>query len=157
MATGPLKKEARSIPLYEADFHRWSQEQGQALRGRRAADVDWENVAEEIETLGRSEKSEIASRLHVLLVHLLKWQFQSDARSNSWRGSIVEQRKKLQRSLRENPSLRSYPAEVIDEEYESARLKAAGETGLPDNVFPERLTYSVADVLLDTFYPGEAE
>jgi hypothetical protein len=153
MAIGPLKKDARSAPLYEADFHRWSQEQGRALREKRLSELDWENVAEEIETLGRSEKSEIASRLNVLLVHLLKWQFQPAARSNSWRGSIVEQRRKLQRSLKENPSLRSYPAEVMAEEYEIARLKAAGETGLPAEAFPETLAYTMVQILSDTFYP----
>jgi hypothetical protein len=157
MATGPLKKEARPVSLYEADFHRWSQDQGLALRARRTADVDWENVAEEIETLGRSEKSEIANRLSVLLLHLLKWQFQPAGRSSSWRGSIVEQRKKLQRLLKENPSLRSYPGEVMSEEYEIARWKAAGETGLPVEAFPGSEPYTAAEILSDAFYPGDAE
>lgn len=156
MALGPLKKQTHAPPLYDADFHRWTQDQGRALRERRAADVDWENVAEEIESLGRSERGEIASRLNVLLLHLLKWQFQPDSRSTSWRASIVEQRKKLQKLLRENPSLRAYPAEILAEEHEVARLKASGETDLPLSRFPETTPYSIADILSDAFYPGEA-
>lgn len=156
MPSGPLK-EPPSVPLYQADFHRWSQEQGRALRARRSADVDWDNLAEEIETLGRSEGSEIASRLNVLLIHLLKWQFQAAGRSNSWHASIVEQRKKLRRLLAENPSLRSYPDEVLAEEYEVARLPAAGETNLPLAAFPDVEPYAPAEILSDHFYPGHPE
>ena len=89
MATGPLKKETPSVPLYEADFHRWSQEQGRALRAKRVSEVDWDNLAEEIETLGRSERGEIANRLSVLLIHLLKWQFQSSGRGFGGSSKII--------------------------------------------------------------------
>ncbi len=155
MALKTLKKSPQPASLYEADFFRWTQEQGRVLRERRASDVDWENVAEEIETLGRSEKNEIAGRLNVLLLHLLRCQFQPEMRSTSWRGSVVEQRKKLQRLLRENPSLRDYPAQILDEEYEIARLKACGETGLPLETFPAAAPYQIDQILSDIFYAGE--
>jgi hypothetical protein len=155
MVANPIQKASRPASLYDADFHRWTQQQGRALRERHPSDIDWENVAEEIETLGRTEKSEIASRLNVLLLHLLKGQFQSEDGSNSWRGSVVEQRRKLQRLLKENPSLRSYPDEIGAEEYEIARLRAAGETGLPLEHFSEGLPYTIAEILSDSFYPGE--
>src|SRR4051812_21961799 len=113
MATGPLKKEARSAPLYEADFHRWSQEQGQALRAKRVSEVDWENVAEEIETLGRSDKRSIEANLAVVLLHLLKWQYQSDQRKGGWKSSILEHRVRLLKLIAESPSLRSYPDQVL--------------------------------------------
>jgi hypothetical protein len=156
MALGPLKKEPHAPPLYEADFFRWTQEQGRALREKRAADVDWQNVAEEIETLGRSERSEIASRLGLLVMHLLKWRHQPNARSTSWRATIVEQRKRLLRLLRENPSLRAYPAEILAEEHQIARLKAAGETGLPLERFSEACPFTLAEILDEAFYPDEA-
>jgi len=157
MATGPLKKEAPSIPLYEADFHRWSQEQGRALRGRRAADVDWENIAEEIETLGRSDKRSLESNLSVVLLHLLKWQYQSDQRKPGWRSSIAEHRSRIRKLTDESPSLRSYPAEILGEEYALARTKAADETGLPEKRFPAACPFTIEQILNPEFYPAGAE
>jgi len=147
-------KSMRTKSRYESDFFAWTQEQGERLRRRAHNDVDWENVAEEIETLGRTERSEIASRLHVLLVHLLKWQFQPEARSYGWKGTIVEQRVRLRRALRDSPSLKTYPSEVLDEEYASARLKAAGETGQVLTTFPASCPYSVAEVIESDAFPA---
>ena len=142
-----------SRPLYDADFFRWTQEQGRLLRAGVARGLDWENLAEEVETLGRSERREIRSRLAVLLLHLLKWQFQPDARSNGWRGTLLEQRRRLQSALKDSPSLKGYPLEVLDEEYAPARLKAAGETGLPVEALPETCPYTVEQILDAAFLP----
>ena len=116
--------------------------------------MDWENLAEEIETLGRSERSEIRNRIRVILLHLLKWQFKSDGRNAGWRASLVEQRDQLNEALDENPSLKRYPESVIDRQYRIARLKAAGETDLPVDSFPEDCPYSLREILDETFYPG---
>lgn len=140
--------------LYEADFFRWTQEQGRLLRAGVARGLDWENLAEEVETLGRSERNEIESRLGVLLLHLLKWQFQPERRSSGWRGTIVEQRMRLAKRLRDNPSLQDHPLEVLDEEYVPARLKASGETGLPLDALPETCPYTVEQILDPEFLPG---
>lgn len=155
--SAPLSRQRTLDDLYERDFYAWTVAQAKALRELRPRDLDWENVSEEIETLGRSEKSEIATRLNVLLLHLLKWQFQPTGRSASWRASIVEQRMRLRRALKENPSLRSYPSEIVAEEYEIARLKAAGEAGLPAQEFPAGAPYTVDQILSDAFYPGAAD
>src|SRR5687768_12257291 len=115
---------------YDRDFASWSAEQGRLLRQRAAAELDWDNLAEEIETLGRSERSEIRNRLTVVLHHLLKWQYQPSKRKPGWAASILEARIQLNAQLQGSPSLRSYPAEVVDKQYEVARLRAADETGL---------------------------
>jgi hypothetical protein len=158
MATGPLRKSApRTAALYNADFYRWTQEQGDALRNRRIADVDWENVAEEIESLGRSDKRSIEGNLAIVLLHLLKWQHQSDKRKGGWKSSIIEHRVRLLKLIAESPSLRAYPGEVLPEEYGFARQKASDETGLPESHFPESCPFTIQQVMDHDFYPGNAE
>ena len=152
-----VKSPARPAATYERDFYAWTQDQAAHLRNIRPNTLDWENLAEEIESLGRTERTEIASRLNILVVHLLKWQFQPEARSYSWRGSIVEQRSRLRRVFRESPSLKTYPAQVLDEEYASARLKAAGETGQPLPTFPEACPYGIHEILDEAFLSGPLE
>jgi len=147
----PLRKSKAS--LYDRDFASWSEKQGRLLRTRNTAELDWDNLAEEIETLGRSERSEIRSRLVVLLLHLLKWQFQPTKRKPGWKASIVEARDQLGRQLEESPSLRSYPASVLDKSYEIARLKASDEKDLAEDSFPKLCPYSIAEMLDEGFYP----
>ena len=110
-------------------------------------------MAEEIESLGRSDRREIESRLAVILEHLLKWQFQPEQRSASWRAALLEQRNLIHRLLQESPSLKSYPVTVLDEEYRLARLKAAGEAGLPLDGLPEQNPFTVEQVLDEDFLP----
>ena len=140
--------------LYDRDFYAWSEAQSQLLKSRSTAQLDWDNLAEEIATLGRSERSEIRNRLRVILIHLLKWQFQPEGRNASWAGSLLEQRDQLNETLSESPSLKPYPQSVLRRQYRIARLKAAGETGLPVETFPPESPYSVAEILDETFFPG---
>jgi hypothetical protein len=148
--------------LYEHDFYSWTIEQAEALRaaGRARLDtprtIDWEAVAEEIESMGRSEASELGSRYYRLLTHLLKWQCQPDQRSGSWRGTIVEQRTRLARLLQENPGLKPQRAERFAEAYEDARKLAAAETGLPIETFPEASPFSLEEAMNEDFYPDPA-
>ena len=137
----------------EDDFALWTAEQGALLRAGTLDRIDRDNLAEEIESLGRSEKYEIESRLKVLLLHLLKWQFQSGKRSNSWRATIDEQRGRIRRRLKDSPSLVNYPAEILQEEYSYARPFAADETGLDEGLFPEVCPYSAEQVLDPAFFP----
>ncbi|WP_414834155.1 DUF29 domain-containing protein [Afifella sp. YEN Y35] len=157
MSSEPLKKPAEAEPLYEADFFRWTQEQAEALRTRRLADLDWANLAEEIETLGRSDRSEIRSRLTVILLHLLKWRHQPEQRKGGWKASIFEQRVRIADLLEDSPSLHSYPATVLAKEYRIARLKAADETGLPEDRFPETCPFTIEEILDETFLPKAEE
>jgi hypothetical protein len=155
-AMSDIKTPAKPAPAYEGDFHAWTNDQAARLRAQKPKGIDWENLAEEVESLGRSERREIRSRMLVLLRHLLKWQFQPAKRSNSWRASIAGARKELARDLAENPSLKRYPAQVLADQYELARLEAAGETGLAEETFPRTCPYAVARILDPDFYPEAA-
>jgi hypothetical protein len=142
---------------YSSDYALWCAEQGALLREGRLDSLDRENLAEEIESLGSSQEDELESRMEVLLLHLLKWQHQPDHRSGSWKGTILEQRGRILRRIRKSPSLRSYPSEVFETEYVTARLKASGETGLPEDAFPPICPFSIDQILDPTFYPdGDA-
>src|SRR3977135_2624419 len=104
---------SKNATLYDTDFYAWANEQAALLRAGRLAEADIENIAEEIETMGRSEKRELVSRMSVLLLHLLKWQFQPARRGNSWRLSIENTRYQLEEHLDDNPSLKSQLDQVM--------------------------------------------
>lgn len=146
----------KPAPGYEDDFYAWTQDQAAKLRARSANEVDWENAAEEIESLGRSDRRSIANILNVVLVHLLKWIYQQDHRKGGWMASIIEHRDRLRRILNDSPSLRSYPADILGEEYASARRIAAAETELPLRVFPETCPFTVEEAL-DPGFPADLQ
>jgi hypothetical protein len=153
MALKTLRKDLPSAGLYDADFFRWTEEQGRVLRELRPSKIDWENVAEEIETLGRSDKRAIESNLNVILLHLLKWRSQVDQRKSGWRSSIAEHRVRVRKLIDESPSLRSHPAEVLEDEYRLARMKAADETGQSEGHFPRSCPFTIEQVLDPEFLP----
>ena len=93
--------------LYEADIAAWAEQQADALRRRASNEIDWENVAEEIESLARNDRRKICNRLAVICEHLLKWAYRPEHRSGSWRESVVEARDQIARLVRESPSLRA--------------------------------------------------
>jgi hypothetical protein len=141
---------------YDADFARWCAEQGALLRAGRLDALDRENLAEEIEGLGRSDRYEIESRLEVLLLYLLKWAFRPEKRKNGWRLIIVEQRSRISDKIVESPSLRSYPKKILQSAYRLAHAQAEDETGLPFESFPDVCPFTVEEILDPDFYP-EAE
>ncbi|MEP6567904.1 MAG: DUF29 domain-containing protein [Mesorhizobium sp.] len=153
MNTIQIQRRHKSTPI-ETDYAQWCAEQGALLREGRLSDLDRENLAEEIESLGRSDKREIGNRLGTLLLHLLKWQFQAERRKAGWLLTIREQRHQIGKLIEESPSLKTYPRTQLSGEFEFARLKAAGETGLPEKDFPVDCPYQIADVLSQEFFPG---
>lgn len=122
--------------LYESDFFGWTRDQADALRRRSVNELDWENLLEEVEGLGKQQRGELRSHLIVLMVHLLKWRFQPQRRGRSWALSISEQRREAERVLAENPSLKPSVPEILDEAYRIARLRAARQANLPAKTFP---------------------
>jgi hypothetical protein len=138
---------------YEEDFYAWTAEQARLLRSGELTSIDVANIAEEIESLGRSDKRAIESRLTVLLMHLLKWQIQSKMRSQSWSGTILEQRRRIEKLLRESPSLRASVNEALAEAYSDAREAASNETGLPEIDFPSECPFTPEQVLSRSFLP----
>jgi len=141
--------------LYETDAYTWALRQSDALRRRAVEEIDWDNVAEEIESVGKTEAREFESRLVVLLTHLLKWRFQADRRGNSWRASISVQRQALQKHLTENPGLKPRRDELLGSAYAAARLQAVIETDLAEETFPETNPFTWAQVMDNTFWPEE--
>ena len=103
--------------------------------------------------MGAVQGKAIKSNLVVLLTHLLKHQFQPEQRSNSWRGSIVEHRRRLRDDFEESPSLRPYAAEVFARAYADAREQASAETGLPLRSFPRSSPYTLEQILDSEFLP----
>ena len=139
---------------YRDDFALWSAEQAALIRAGKLDRVDLENVAEEIESLGRSEQYQIDSRMEVLLQHLLKWQFQPERRTNSWKASIFEQRMRIGRVIKGSASLRDYPTETLAGSFVIGRNQAITETGLPEAAFPETCPYTIEQILDPDFLPG---
>lgn len=141
--------------LYETDFYAWTQRQAELLRAEEFSEVDWNNLIEEIETLGRSDKRELISRLEVLLMHLLKWQFQARKRGKSWRATIAEQRRRLRGLLAESPSLRALLDEFVTNTYPDAVQAAAIETGLSTQTFPPQCPWRAAQIMDEEFWPEQ--
>ena len=142
-----------SNTLYDLDFYAWTAEQAALLRAGRLDQLDIDNIAEEIDTLGRSEKRELVSRLTALLTHLLKWQYQAGYRSTSWRVTIRGQRDGVADHLADNPSLRAAIDSTVATAYRKARNQAEGETGLSRETFPATCPYPFADTMRDDFWP----
>lgn len=148
------KEEVREASgLYERDFYLWVEEQVRLLEEGRLDELDVTNLIDEVGDLGRGQKRSIRNNLVILLVHLLKYAFQPDRRSTGWRGSIVEPRRRILEEIEDSPSLRTYPGEVVNRCYESAREQAAAETGLPQDRFPENNPFSTEEVLRPEFLP----
>lgn len=138
---------------YEVDFYAWTVEQANMLRQGRFADADIANIIEEIESLGRSEKRELRTRLRVLLAHLLKWQAQPGRRGNSWRLTIIEQRIRLQEHLAENPSLVPTLPNAIASVWRQVLVKTMRQTGFAEAGFPTTCPWTVGLILDDGFFP----
>jgi hypothetical protein len=139
--------------LYESDFFAWANAQASLLRSGDLAHADIENIAEEIESMGKSELRELENRLAVLFMHLLKWQFQPQRRARSWELTIKEQRRKLRRHLQQNPSLSARLDQAIADAYGDAILEAARETGLPEDRFPPACPFAFEQTMDDRFFP----
>ncbi len=146
---------ANSITCYETDIVAWAHEQVALIRAGQFQHLDWAHIAEEIEDVGKSEQREIASRMAVLLMHLLKWEFQPNFRGNSWLRTIRDQRESIEDRLEDIPSLRP---KLSDEKwiriaYRDAVSMAAKETGLSAAIFPETCPWTMEQVMTKGWFP----
>ncbi|OCR00217.1 hypothetical protein BCD67_21330 [Oscillatoriales cyanobacterium USR001] len=137
--------------LYEQDFYLWIQATAQHLKEGNFNQIDIPNLVEEIESMGRSEKRELKNRLIVLLMHLIKWEYQPEKRSQSWRSTIAEQRICIEGLLEDSPSLQPLISEVFDDCYQKARQKAAEETGIKLNFFPQESPFTIEEAMKPSF------
>jgi type II secretory pathway component PulM len=119
-AMGAKTLKPATAGLYDEDFAIWTSETARLLRERRFDEVDIEHVAEEIEDMGKRDKRELYSRLTVLIAHLLKWKWQPERKTKSWRSTIVTQRAELRRLFEQSPSLRAIVHDAADDVYSDA-------------------------------------
>ncbi len=137
--------------MYDTDFVEWVDQAAALLKQGKFEALDLENLIEEVESLGRSEKNALKSNLSVLFMHLLKWHYQADKRSSSWIQTIDEHRERIRLSLESSPSLKTFYTGVFEQRYAVARKQAARETRLDPDVFPTQCPYTTEQVLDDEF------
>ncbi|WKT80273.1 DUF29 domain-containing protein [Thermosynechococcus sp. PP45] len=134
-------------PLYDTDFYAWTLEQAKLLKAGDFGHLDIAHLVEEIEALGRQERRELENRLGILIGHLLKWDYQPQKRSKSWRATIREQRRAVEKLISQNPSLQPYLPQAIAEAYESGKDLVVRETPLDYSDLPETCPYTLEKVL----------
>lgn len=132
--------------LYDKDFYKWTKSQANLLQKGEFTKLDIENLIEEVESLGRSEKRTLSSQLEILLMHMLKAEYQPEKHGTSWDLSIKYSRNKSKKTLDENPSLKPKLKEILKDAYSSARIDAALETGLEEDTFPEECPWSLKHI-----------
>ena len=144
----------RSSPTrYDRDFYVWTMEQADILRRRKPDWMDWENIAEELESMGKRDRRELISRLALLLMHLAKWQWQPDKRSQSWRATVKEQRKQMALLLKDSPSLDSFMRYSLQDAWRESARDAAEETGIPLGTFPDTCPWDIDTGVLADWWP----
>jgi len=140
---------------YETDIVAWANEQARLIRAKRFDLLDWEHIAEEIEDVGKSEQRELASRMTVLLAHLLKWEYQPERRGGSWRDTIDAQRERIERRIRKTPSLKASlsDADWWADAWDDAVDLAIDETGLARKIFPKSCPWTAEQIMSRSFLP----
>jgi Domain of unknown function DUF29 len=141
--------------LYNQDFYSWAMTTAELMRQRKWDEIDWDAVIEEIEGLARRDKRELASRLELLVIHLLKWCAQPQGRQlgHSWRDTIHEQRSEIELVLEDSPSLRREVDALLSKRYRKARERALDQTGLPETALPRICPWNSVQILADDFWP----
>jgi hypothetical protein len=138
---------------YKEDFYSWLMKNAGLLREQKFLEIDAENIAEELEAMGRKEQRELVSRLSVLIAHLLKWQHQAVRRSRSWKNTIATQRIDIKELFEDSPSLRCDLEDKIERAYSKAVLLAEEETGIDKKLFPQVCPFSAEEMLAEEFFP----
>jgi len=144
----------RLTTLYDEDRALWLQATIARLRDRDYDNTDWENLLDELGAMARSDRRAVKNNTVVILVHLLKWEFQPELRSGSWAGSITEHRTRILALLDDSPSLRNFLPEAVAWAYPRARLQASQETGLRLAALPIECPYAIEQIFDDRFLPG---
>ena len=152
-----MGKELRRSPAYDEDFHQWAYDQAALLRSGRVRDADLAHIAEELETLGRSEAHALRSHLKQIICHLLKLAHQPERATKSWTNTIARARQDVEILLDENPSLRARLPNIFEKACQDGRALAILETGLSDAVFPRIREFTLEEVRRSTFLPGHAD
>ena len=139
--------------LYETDFNLWIEQTVKQLKNGQIQDLDIENLIEEVQSIGSTDKREIKSRLIVLIMHLLKYKYQPKKKTKSWTSTIITQRNELELVLENSPSLNPFLKENISECYQKARKNAARETKLPLTTFPLECPFTPEQIIDSDYFP----
>jgi hypothetical protein len=139
--------------LHDRDFYAWTLQQANLLREGRLSEADIVHIAEELESMGASERRELTHRLAVLIAHLLKWQFQPELRGNSWRNTIDVQRFDVKELLEESPTLVAKLNERMEKAYSKSLLLVVRETGLSKQMFPPVCPFNAEQLLSEDYWP----
>jgi hypothetical protein len=143
--------------LYDQDFYLWIQETVELLKNQQIEQIDWKNLIEEIESMGRSEKKEMKSRLMILIEHLLKlgyWESEKSDNSRGWRHTIVEQRRQIELTLEDSPSLKAVLSDSFRDCYQKARADTLEKTQLSPNLLPSEAPFTLEEALNFQYYPS---
>jgi hypothetical protein len=140
--------------LYDLDIVRWAEATAQQLRNHEWDALDLNHLIEEIEDLSKRERDKLRSSLELVIMHLLKWVYQPQKRSRSWQVTIGRERLNIARYLRESPSLKRYlQPNWLSQTYTDARRRAAIETQLDLDHFPETSPFDLNQLLDPEFWP----
>ena len=151
--TAPRSLTTNANNFYSRDYYLWLSHTARLISEGKFSEVDVANLVEEIEDMGRSEQRAVESNLVIVLLHLLKYKYQPEKRTNSWKASIREHRQRLKRASRLSPSLIRYFDEVFPECYQDSCSLAADETGLPLDIFPIDSPFKPSEVLNPDYLP----
>lgn len=141
--------------LYEEDFHLWAEQTAGLLRQQRWSELDVKHLIEEVEDLGKSQQRALRSSLRLVLIYLLKWQYQPERRSDSWENTIARERLNIEEYLEDMPSLKRFltDSDWVEKVYRRSRKEATFETKLPLATFPEQCPFTLEQILDEAFWP----
>jgi hypothetical protein len=151
-----LQTYLNSPTLYDQDYASWLEKTIEKLKQKNFSVLDLENLIEELESMGRSEKHALKSLLTRLLKHLLKlayWESEKDYNRREWEGEITNFRIQINNLLEDSPSLRAYLETVFDKSYKDARKIVIKITGLNPKTFPTEPTATLEQVLDEDWFP----
>lgn len=140
--------------MFNQDYHLWLKETAELLHNQNFGAIDLPRLIEEIEDMSKSQRSAVRSNLRIVLMHLLKYKYQPEKRTNSWLSSITEHRTRLELDLQDSPSLQPFLVDIFADTYARARRLAADETGLTIDNFPKECPFSLAAALDIDYLPN---
>ena len=149
----PTQAKISHKDLYEQDFYLWIEQAVKLLSENRLSELDRENLIEEIGDMASSQKNALESNLEVILMHLLKYRYQPEKRSNSWKYTLFEHRRRLHKAFKISPSLKPHFTEEFSNCYNTARKFAAIETGIAMDAFPPASPFTESQVLDEDYLP----
>lgn len=141
------------MTTYQKDYFGWCSNQAAAIQNKQFESLDIDNLIEEIRSLGNAEKQRLISNLVIVFMHLLKWNYQSLRRSNSWKNSIAEHKRRVLKILNKNPSMKACLNECVEDAYQEARYEASQQTGLEIDTFPQGCPFALSTILNPDWLP----